>query len=308
MFRIVMMDLALEKDIISHITEAVPLFDCVECRFYGDDNIVAVPDGMDWFNMLTVRYKMEEIFGMEYTTADKQEVAKPYYSIDEISYLKRTFHFVNDKVQMRLDMDSICEIPLWSPGVLTPILAQSMIDSMTGELSLYPVDDYNTIIRPLLRAWEEYGVVDPGYRSTRLFVDYDYNLVLQSGEVKTTKKQTNLGTVNRASQGFVMSLVSHDYSCKEKQYEPLWVSALAKEEMRTQKNTMKNTDSDVSNITHIFELQSGYEEDVHNQTVFPENSALLGEEQKTSSEQGVTKMSTRMILVELVSCFSLKRC
>nr|UNY41992.1 MAG: polyprotein [Picornavirales sp.] len=280
MFRIVLMDLAMDHEVISHITEFPAIFDSLECRFYGDDNVVAVPDGMDWFNMMSVRDKMDEIFGMEYTTADKQVVNKPYFDISEISYLKRTFHIDNDVVQMRLDMDSIREMPMWSHGVFTPILAKSIVESMAIELSLYPRETYNEVLRPIVKAWQEYGVSDPGYRSSRIFVDFDYGLIFESGN----KTKLSLKVRNNKSQELILPLVIYELPCTENKYEPSWNNAFVKENTRIQNLTKKIIVSDAVSITN-FEFQTNET----NQTVIPENTALqAGDATQLRTEHALT--------------------
>lgn len=62
---------------------------------YGDDNIMGVRRGGDWFNHTVIAAKLAEI-GVTYTMADKESVSVPYISIDDASFLKRKWRYDED--------------------------------------------------------------------------------------------------------------------------------------------------------------------------------------------------------------------
>jgi hypothetical protein len=86
----------------------------ISATFYGDDNLVAVHDSIiDKFNMKTYFCVMDSL-NITYTTSDKQELVKNYYTINEIQYLKRTFNKRQEIYYAQLDYDVLLEIPRWS--------------------------------------------------------------------------------------------------------------------------------------------------------------------------------------------------
>jgi hypothetical protein len=61
------------------------------CTF-GDDNIVALSDTVaEVFNQTTVAKKMDELFGLVYTSDKKEAELIKYESIEDITFLKRSF-------------------------------------------------------------------------------------------------------------------------------------------------------------------------------------------------------------------------
>lgn len=62
---------------------------------YGDDNIMGVKRGCDWFNHTVIAEKLSQI-GVEYTMADKESVSVPYIHIDDASFLKRHWRYDED--------------------------------------------------------------------------------------------------------------------------------------------------------------------------------------------------------------------
>jgi hypothetical protein len=58
---------------------------------YGDDNLFAVNEDLTWFNRVTFAQKLKEVFGMDYTPAQKDALMTPYTPADEVSFLKRKF-------------------------------------------------------------------------------------------------------------------------------------------------------------------------------------------------------------------------
>lgn len=62
---------------------------------YGDDNAMGVSETTPWFNHTAVQSVLARD-GVKYTMADKEAVSIPYISIDEVSFLKRTWRFDAD--------------------------------------------------------------------------------------------------------------------------------------------------------------------------------------------------------------------
>lgn len=62
---------------------------------YGDDNIMGVRKGSDWFNHTVISAKLAEI-GVEYTMADKESESVPFIHIRDASFLKRKWRYDED--------------------------------------------------------------------------------------------------------------------------------------------------------------------------------------------------------------------
>lgn len=83
---------------------------------YGDDHIVSVPDEyLDKFNQFTIPTLFKQI-GLSYTMEDKDaEVQAPSRSLDNISYLKRSFYYDEESARWLapLSLDVVLETPMW---------------------------------------------------------------------------------------------------------------------------------------------------------------------------------------------------
>jgi len=70
----------------------VPLFhEVVSFMTYGDDNSFSVSETEECFNMMSFAEQLSRI-GVVYTDASKNAPTVPFKSLEEISFLKRTFH------------------------------------------------------------------------------------------------------------------------------------------------------------------------------------------------------------------------
>jgi len=59
---------------------------------YGDDNIMGVAKGYDWFNHTALQSVFSDC-GIEYTMADKEAASIPFININECSFLKRSWRY-----------------------------------------------------------------------------------------------------------------------------------------------------------------------------------------------------------------------
>lgn len=102
---------------------------------YGDDNLIGVKDNK-WFDMILLERLLDEI-GMKYTTPDKSDIDqdKPYYTLRETSFLKRTFHNVDGKITAPRPLTEVLETLNWVSTELpwreaTTQNAQSVVDDL----------------------------------------------------------------------------------------------------------------------------------------------------------------------------------
>lgn len=89
---------------------------------YGDDNVLNISDRVvEWFNQHTMSEVFSEI-GMEYTDELKSSAAdaKPYRSLEEVSFLKRKFRYDSERNCYTAPLDySVCmEMVNWIRGEL----------------------------------------------------------------------------------------------------------------------------------------------------------------------------------------------
>jgi hypothetical protein len=83
---------------------------------YGDDLICSVkPCVSDRFNNVSYSAVVVDIFGMDYTTADKKRVETPFDEIERVQFLKRSFNYHEsiDMIVGALDPDSIYKALKW---------------------------------------------------------------------------------------------------------------------------------------------------------------------------------------------------
>lgn len=88
----------------------------VKEKYYGDDQWLNThPEIRDKFNMFTLE-KFYQKWGYVYTTPDKSDLTKPWFNLDEVSFLKRKTVFRKDLgiYVGQLSKDIIEEIPRWS--------------------------------------------------------------------------------------------------------------------------------------------------------------------------------------------------
>lgn len=89
--------------------------DNVRLLTYGDDNLLNIRDCItNWFNHTMIQQCFSDI-GIEYTMAEKDAESKPLISMDECSFLKRTWVYNVDLkcYTSRLSWSSICKNIMW---------------------------------------------------------------------------------------------------------------------------------------------------------------------------------------------------
>jgi len=119
---------------------------------YGDDNGVNVSEDVPWFNHTSFA-AAASIFGIEYTHADKSDsrlVRVPYKSIDDVTFLKRSFRLDPETklVMAPLDPDSFANMLAWNRKhhILTQeALTASSLESWILESAQHGRDYYNTV-------------------------------------------------------------------------------------------------------------------------------------------------------------------
>lgn len=97
--------------VLNPIHEVRTFRDNVSLLTYGDDNIMGVRKGCEWFNHTDVQKALSTI-GVGYTMAEKDAESVPYLHISQTSFLKRSFRFDDDlkRVVGPLDHSSISKM------------------------------------------------------------------------------------------------------------------------------------------------------------------------------------------------------
>ena len=85
---------------------------------YGDDNIMGVCKGCDWFNHTVIATKLSEI-GVEYTMVDKESESVPYIDIEDVSFLKCKWCFDEEVGAMLAPLEESSIELLLSVGILS---------------------------------------------------------------------------------------------------------------------------------------------------------------------------------------------
>lgn len=144
------------------------------CTF-GDDNVNAVDDEVcDEFNQVTVAEDMKEIFNLTYTSGRKGADLVPYTTIDEVTFLKRTF-LKDDDLEgglvfntpnlgwvAPLAKESFLYEGYWYKNARDPLTdLTTRIEHTVYELALHPSEMWEEYF-PTLQAWcAENGVPMP---------------------------------------------------------------------------------------------------------------------------------------------------
>jgi hypothetical protein len=115
---------------------------------YGDDNLLAIGDddvSVDKVNQHTLTAAFRRM-GLTYTTENKDdEEVSTVRSLQDVSFLKRTFRYEDGHWYAPLDLQTILEIPMWCMNKsLLESITQTNIDTALIELSAHPREVWDT--------------------------------------------------------------------------------------------------------------------------------------------------------------------
>ena len=111
----------------------------VTCFAFGDDHVLSVSDHCPWFNYQTIQATLGK-YGLKYTDESKSDVLPKYKSIDEVTFLKRSFRYEDGIYLSPLDLDVIVQMPYWyrkGDGQLDRV--EENMNNALKELSQHPV-------------------------------------------------------------------------------------------------------------------------------------------------------------------------
>jgi len=121
-------------------------FKYIKPETYGDDMLCAVKDEIaEYFNNITYSIFVREVYGMEFTTADKHEHKSKFVDPVKISFLKRSFVYnkMLERIVATLDRDSFVKS-------LTYILPSKEVDQDTQI-----VETCGSVLRELFFYYED---------------------------------------------------------------------------------------------------------------------------------------------------------
>lgn len=139
--------------------------DYVRLAVYGDDNLMGVSKEIPKFNHTSI----QEVFaswGIKYTMADKDADSVPFQTIDEVSFLKRSFryHPQLDSIVAPIEVESLTKkMYWWTKSKNTPLTFpeqfQANFESQSREAYLHGEEFYEEFVRKFerIRAASEDG-------------------------------------------------------------------------------------------------------------------------------------------------------
>jgi len=144
----------------------------------GDDNIFAVsPEKLEVFNMLTIESNMAKI-GMTYTSDDKKSKISGMKTIEEITFLKRSFRYcpILHIYVAPLSLNSITEMLNWVGGANPNQIVEDNVDVAFRELSFHTPETYSIFTGKIIKACEIEGIRLP------ITTSYLQNVLRTSGQ------------------------------------------------------------------------------------------------------------------------------
>jgi hypothetical protein len=147
---------------VTRTGDLTDMWDSVYVCTYGDDNVVGVSDAVsEVFNQVTVAEDMKD-FGLTYTSDKKDGELKPFETIDDITFLKRSFARAECEGGWcgPLNMDSILFRTYWyhNNRNFARDLQQNLYDALL-ELSLHDASEWQHRYEAVLQFCKEMGFV-----------------------------------------------------------------------------------------------------------------------------------------------------
>jgi len=105
---------------------------------YGDDNIMGVRQGCDWFNHTGIQAELANI-GVEYTMADKESESRPFVHLGDVQFLKRAWRYDQDV-----------------GAYLCPLEWESIMKSLTTWVPSGTIDPYDQMVAVISSANSEF--------------------------------------------------------------------------------------------------------------------------------------------------------
>ncbi|AOC55078.1 polyprotein [Nylanderia fulva virus 1] len=119
----------------------------VVCRFYGDDGVISVHESIaKFFNRVTLAKAVAHLFGMNMSSANKDEELKPFDTWEEVNFISRYFRFLNGRsvVLGALKKETILSYFHFTKS-LEPQHLSSLLEKAAEEASIWGEEFYNYV-------------------------------------------------------------------------------------------------------------------------------------------------------------------
>lgn len=142
----------------------LPLFnEAVALATYGDDNVSSVKSGFDWYNHTTIQ-RVLATYGVQYTMADKTSESRPFISIEETEFLKRTPVYNDEIGRWWAPLHEQSIVKSLHCNVMSEVLsagehAAECIEGAMSEYFFHGQDVYEDRAQKLQRVAEQCGIV-----------------------------------------------------------------------------------------------------------------------------------------------------
>lgn len=155
--------------------EVKSFLDNVSLMTYGDDNICSVNKNIPWFNHTSITSVFSDV-GIGYTMPDKESISVPYITMNEATFLKRTWVWSEDLMSYacQLDNESINKmlmVVVQSKEVCEEEQMASIVISAMREYFMYGREKYETMSIILREAMELHDLTV--YIKDATFLSYD---------------------------------------------------------------------------------------------------------------------------------------
>jgi predicted DNA-binding antitoxin AbrB/MazE fold protein len=168
LFRYAYMYMAIERDLSPYDFRRH-----VEFASFGDDNLSGVCVSVPWFNALSFKNVMSK-YNIDYTSSCKGLITVEYESIDDVTYLKRSFVLRDGWMYAPLAKASIHEMMQWCKpsNIEMSEIMQSTFNSFCTEIMHYGRNEYDDYVDHVMSVVSE---LDSGIELTR----NDYQTLLK---------------------------------------------------------------------------------------------------------------------------------
>lgn len=177
-------------------TGRVDFWEQAACATLGDDNINGASDEVvDLYNQVTVAEFLLQELGLTYTDSSKSGQLRFFTTIENVSFLKRSFHMVNGRETCPIEIPSILHSTYWvkeSRYASADKVCSDLLENALGELSMHGPevwDMWSPIVRETMR---RLGVV-PSNDTTNLNDYLDYMLSREDSSWSGLQIRTRFG-------------------------------------------------------------------------------------------------------------------
>lgn len=147
--------------------------DVVKAKFYGDDDLISVKKRTGYQQFDSQFYqKVWRYLGVEYTSAQKEDILRPYYQLEDLSFLQRSF-VLDDKNNYylpRLKYNTITEIARWSHS--DPYNMEDQLNRFNAtlmEVSNYGTEKFNEFYQKFVDYCKNINEMGLIMKASRLF-------------------------------------------------------------------------------------------------------------------------------------------